>query len=482
MSIQTQPASAPTDRYLHLAGTVILRAAFAGGILVTMLLAWKAPALSPLLPVLMIASVAGWTLFHFPLVNLAVVLSAFILIADFEEGIQITEAFYGLYYLGYLAHWFLKRMILSREPVLVAWEDRILFLFLILVTLSFPITILFGGSIGMAIGEWLSLSMLAFYFPVKEVVERDPRAIKVIVGVVFVVGTFVLIRNFLNYREIIASAAYAWQVTRGRAVTNEGLLMVPAFFCLTFYIYTTRNWMRLAIAGAFILFFAGLVLTQSRGYWIAFVFGTGILFLILQWRHKLLLLSTGVIAGAGASAIGMIFFGDFITLIMTGLVDRFVSIATAVVEDDSLINRFNETAAVWEHIKVNPILGYGMGVTYRFYDFTFLFSHEKPFIHNGYVSLWYKFGIWGLGMVMFFLGTACRRAYQAYRACRNDNLYVSAVALAVLSSFAAFSLSAITSNPFYVNDTMFMFAVLTGIAGGLAARYAGEKAPFSPDG
>jgi O-antigen ligase len=461
----------PSDRYLWLSGAITLRAAFSLGIAVMLLTAWKKPELVPFIPLLLLTGAAGWTLFRHPLANLAVVLSAFVLIADFEAGIQVSEVLYGVYFLGFLAHWFFTRLLLGGGRVFERLEETVLFAFLILAVLTVPLTILFNGSLGGVASELLSLSMFGFYWPVKEAVARNRRGLEVMIGVILVVGTFVMIRNFINYREIIASASYAWQVTRGRAVTNEGLLMVPAIFCISFYIYARRRAVRWIAALGFVLFFAGLILTQSRGYWLAFLFGAGILFLVVPWKSKIRLVTTVIFAGLAALAIGMYFFGDFLILILSGLTERFLSILTAIVNDDSLRNRFNETAAVWEFIKLNPILGYGMGVSYRFYDFTVFISPTRTFIHNGYVSMWFKFGLWGLGMVLVFFGSIIRRAYSAFRHA-GSNTTVSAASLAVVGSFAAFSLSAITSNPFYVNDTMFIFGVLTGIAGGLYSRSA----------
>jgi O-antigen ligase len=455
----------PSDRWLYGWGATLLYGAFGFSLLVLVLITWKVDWALPFIPVLLIGGVGMWWLFQRPLLNLAVVLCSFVLIADFEDGIQITEVFYGLYYLSFLSLWFFKRLFLDDKPVFERPEERTIWVFLILVTISFPLTMLFDGTFKMWLGEWLSLSFLGFYFPIKEAIEKDEKALYVLMGVIAFVGLFVLGRNGLNYMRALSDAEQAWQIAKGRAVTNEGLLMVPAFFSLSMYLFSTGWKRRVFFAGLFIAFFGGLILTQSRGYWVAFLFGSGILFLLIPPRAKGRLLATGVVTGAVISTVAIILFGDVLMLVVTGLVERFASIGSATTRDLSFVNRLLESGAVWEHIKENPILGHGMGVSYRFFDITWNYSDSKPFIHNGYLALWYKFGLWGSPLILSFLGVVLFRAYKVIR--QGLGNHVSATAcLAVLGSLMSFSVSAITSNPFYINDTMFIFAVMTGIVAG----------------
>jgi O-antigen ligase len=455
----------PSDRWLRGWGNLVIFGAFSFAVLILFFLTWKVDWALPYYPILLLGGIGMWWLFQRPLLNLAVVLVSFVLIADFEEGIQITEVFYGLYYIGFLFYWFFKRLFLDERAVFERPEEKAIWIFLILVTLSFPLTLLFGGPFKMWLGEWLSLSMLGFYFPVKEAIEKHDNALKVLIWVISLIGLFVLGRNMLNYMSALNDAEQAWEIAKGRAVTNEGLLMVPAFFMLSLYLFAKDWTKRLLYAGFFIAFFGGLILTQSRGYWVAFLFGAGIMFLMIPSKQKGRLLSTGIVTGLVVFGIAALLFGDFFLLVVTGLVERFTSIGSATTKDLSLVNRFIETGAVWEHIKSNPILGHGMGVSYRFYDITWEFTDSKPFIHNGYIALWYKFGIWGTPLILWFLGAIMYRAKVLFNH-RVNNPYMGTAAIAILAAFMAFSVSANTSNPFYINDTMFIFSVMAGIVGG----------------
>jgi len=459
------PSTGPSDRWLYGWGAALIYGAFGFSMLLVILITWKVDWALPVIPILLLGGIGMWWLFQRPLLNLAVVLCSFVLIADFEDGIQITEVFYGLYYLGFLSLWFFKRLFLDERAVFERPEERTIWIFLILVTLSFPLTLVFDGTFKMWLGEWLSLSFLGFYFPIKEAIEKDDRAIYVLMGVIVFVGLFVLGRNGLNYMSALSDAEQAWEITKGRAVTNEGLLMVPAFFTLSFYLFSTEWKKRIVFAGLFMAFFGGLILTQSRGYWVAFLFGSGIYFLLIPTKAKGRLLATGALTGVVISVLAVVLFGDVLILIVGGLVDRFTSIGSATSKDLSLVNRLLETSAVWEHVKSNPILGHGMGVSYRFFDITWNYTDSKPFIHNGYIALWYKFGIWGPPLILSFLGAVVFRAKKVFKGGLEHRVYPIAC-LAVFGSLMSFSVSALTSNPFYINDTMFIFAVMAGIVGG----------------
>lgn len=460
----------PSNRWLFNWGALVIHGAFGLGLLIVLFVVWQVDWAIPFIPVLLLGAWGMYWLFQRPLLNLACVLVSFVLIADFEEGIQITEVFYGLYYLTFLGVWFFKQMFIDPKPVFKLWEEKALWLFLILVSLSLPLTYLFGGTFKMWLGEWLSYSLLGFYFPVKETIEKDKNGLKVIVGVVLVIGLIILARNGLQYMRALSDARQAWQVIKGRAVTNEGLLMVPAFFAFAMYLKSTVFRQKVFFGGLFSSFLGGLIVTQSRGYWVAFLFGMFVVFWLVPRSEKRRILLTSSITVVVVSIAALLILGDYFTLVISGLLDRFLSLGTATTKDISLVNRFLETGAVWEHIQTNPILGHGMGVSYRFFDITYEMSDAKSFIHNGYIALWYKLGIWGPILILSFLVACVRKGIVV---CREINGYSleSATCLAVVGSFFAFLVSSNTSNPFFINDTMFIFAVMTGSASGCYLRW-----------
>ncbi|MFT5143756.1 MAG: hypothetical protein ACI80V_002215 [Rhodothermales bacterium] len=452
------------------AGVSALRSALAVGLLLTAYFARSSPTLAVAFPVVLVCGIVGWMLFQFPLLNLGVLLTSFILIADYQEGTQITEVLWGLYYAAFMAHWYITRMLMYRDRLFEDRESRSLFLFLVLMTLSVGLTIMFKGDLRFFLGEWLSLSFFSFYFPIREAITRHRHGLRVIVISLLIVATLVQVRNILNYQQILIEATYAWQVTKGRAVTNTAVIMVPLFGSLLMLLHARKLKPALLAGGIFAFFFAGFILSQTRGHWVAFAFACLVIFPVLGRAERYRLVSVGALSVAGIVGLGFLFLGEAFQLVAAGIVDRVISIGSAASDDISLINRFRETKVVMGKVLQNPILGYGPGVKFGFWDLSYLppFTHQTSFLHNGFVALWYKFGIWGLGLVLYFWGAAIRRGIRVYHSAAPDSLRVAGLSASAL--LIAFGVSASTSNPFYVNDTMFVFAAVMGIGAGVSQR------------
>ncbi len=470
MNPRTSGTSAPSARALWLWGHAALFAALVLGLVVVLAIArmgsWPVAAA---FPAVLVALAAAIWLFRHPTLNLFVVLVGFVIVADNQAGFQLREVAYALYLYLVLAFWYVERVAFTREPFLRTRADQALALFLILLPCSLVLTILFGGRLVGAVSELFSLSLLALYFPLKELAARYRWAPKALVLTVVSVGMLVALRNFYEYWQMLGRVTQAWQVETGRVVTNDNLLMVSSLFSLALVVYA-RKLKSFILAGlCFSFCFGGLILTQSRGYWMAFFVGfVALVFLTDKRRRRYILLlgGVGLVALVGA---GYVLVGSYMDLLLGGLVERVLSIGTAATADLSLVNRFREAATVMELIKANPVVGYGMGVPYYFYDIAHQLSDLDALVHNGYVGLWYKFGLWGLGLVLFFWASTLRRGIQAFFA-KSSAHWTKVCGLAAAISLIGFVLSTITSNPFFLKDSLFIFSVTTGLAGGAYLR------------
>lgn len=473
-------AAGPSDRWLGSWGSFLIRGTFGFALFLLFFLTWAAPEILPFLPIALLGGAGLVFLFQRPLLNLGVVMCGFATIVGFKAGLQAEEVLYGLYYLFFLAHWFFTRSILNGETVCRTREERILLLFLIFATLTVPVSFLFEVYPGDLMGEWLSLTMLGFYWPIREAVEKHPKGLRVVIGSVMFVGLFVLARNLLEYRSDLANAEALWQIATSRAIANESLLMVPALFSIVLFLRTKSWWGRAFYLTMVLGLFAGLILTQSRAYWVAFFLGAGVTFLFVPMKDRMRMLTVGILSGAGVFALAYLVLGDYLLLVLTGLLDRFLTLETAVSKDISLINRFLEAKGVWKHIQVNPILGHGMGVPYRFFNITYMYSEVKTFVHNGYVALWFKFGIWGLGMMLFLMIRFWMISFGTWWK-KLAPTVPAIVSLSITGAITALAVTATTANPFYQNDLMFMYAVLWGMVGGIRAGGTRTKDTGSPE-
>ena len=321
----------------------------------------------------------------------------------------------------------------------------------------------------------MPFAMLGLYFPVKEFCREEEHGAAWVIAVFVWVGLFITVRNLLNFRAIILTATEAWQVADARPGLNEMQILVPLLAALILMLFA-RKWLpRTGLLALFIALLAALVMTKARGYWGDFIFGVGVLFFLLhgRYRGRLLLLivgSTGVIV-----FLALAFFGPLVELVVTGTADRFSTLGTALTEDRSLVNRFIETQAIWEHIKQNPILGHGFGTTFTYFDIVFVGTRTKSFVHNGFVALWFKLGIGGLLLMLWAWGGAIWQALKVYWDEGLPRPY-RIIALIMAVSLIAIIPSANTSNPFILIDQVYTFTLQLAVACGVYQRFARPSA------
>ncbi len=453
-----------------------LAVGFAFGLLLILLLAWKAPSVLLFVPLILFGTVIVWQLLKYPTLNLFVLLASFSIVSNTQEGLQATEAVYGVYYFFSMAYWILLHWF-KREKIIETQIDFVYTFFLVWVSVSIFQTILFGGDLKGYFSEMIALAFLFVYFPVKELCSKHEKSPQILIGVFLLQGLFVAIRSIINYREIIVNAQFDWQLEKGRIVMNEQLLLISSLVCLILFIFQTDWKWKLGNLIGFFLFLGSLILTQSRGYWVDFAFGAFILFWLLNWKQKMQLIGTASFALAIFSLLGIIFFGELFYTILNGLIDRLLSLGTATTSDISLINRFIESNAVWEKIIRNPIVGYGTGVPYAVYDITFGFTQIDTFVHNGFYGIWYKFGIIGLGFLVYIWGKSIwsllsewlKVPFQTRGTVKNLSVLMVAISLTSLLP------SATTSNLFFLKDGIMTFALLIGGATGLMQKMNGDE-------
>ncbi len=462
-------ATSDASRLDHLVwrfGRNALTASFILSVALVAAITTLAPDLVIWIPLVPLGLTAAWYLFRHPLLNLCVAIGTFALVAGFEEGIDPGEVAYGIYYVTFLGVWFFRRMFLYREPILKTTVDRLVAFVIFWVVLYALISPFFGTRVIDAINELQSWTMLAFYFPVKDALVKYDNASKALLAVFIMVGLFVVFRNTITLADKLARATMAWQVTqKGRVVTNEMLMMVPAFgaICRSFQVKGLTT--RLSYYAVFLVLIFGLIMTQGRGYWLAFAFGSAILFFIVDGKSRVRLVTLALTGLAGTVLLLWTAFGDVATLLFAGLWNRILSIGTAASADVSLINRFVEWEVLIKDILKNPIMGYGMARPFPFVNILFGTTEMRTFTHNGFLSLWYQFGIVGLFSVLAAYYHSIRGGIAVARSALADPFERALAAMAAIS-LAGTLVSTIPSNAWFNSDTLFYTGLLFGIVSG----------------
>ena len=431
-------------------------------LLILLFVVWTAPHLTPFFPLAILGGVGFWYLLRNPLLHLSLVIASFALVADFEEGIDVWEVLFGLFYASYLGIWFFRRVFLQREKLLESTIDRLVVAILLLVTVHVFVGWLWGAAIANALREWQSWTMIAFYFPVKDACRRYPNGTKAILTVIVAAALFVTVRNVIQLKSFVSSAGEIWQITKkGRIIANEIILVSGSLVALALVTHFRRLRSLAPTSLLLITFLLGLILTQSRGYWLGFAFGALAMEMLSDRAGRSRVAAISAVSLGVGLAFVFFLFGDFATLLFAGLLDRVLSLAAGA-SDMSLVNRMLEISAAWQWIRVNPILGYGLGTEFSFFDLTISGTRTWAFIHNGYVGLLYKFGIPGTIVIMSFWIGSIVRGIRSIRVKGLDswNMRGCLVAVGVLASLLV---SGMTANPFFLSDTLLVFGVFGGL-------------------
>lgn len=476
------PTVGPSDAAVRRVGQATLLGGFAFAVLLAFALAFAHP-LAGLVPIALVLGGFGAVAAHrsSPLAPLAVAFGLFGFASSYQAGIQPVEILFALYGYSYLGVWFGLRMWAYRERILSDLRDAVFALLPAYVVVAFVLTAVNRGSMMGAVSDAMNFSMLLYYFPVREVVARyksGPRMVALALGYL---GAVAIVRNALLLQSAFSSAEYAWQVTGSRAVANEMLLLVPAVGALAMAVHE-RGWLRpLVLTGVSVIFAIGVILTQWRAYYVDLAVGILLIGVLAGAAGRRRLVGLGVVGLVAGGGLALVFFGDFVTLLVLGIANRILSIGTATSSDISLINRFYEWEVAWELIRANPILGYGPGVSFGFFDAIFKGTWEKSYVHNGFLLLWYKFGIFALLGIVLAWG---RSIWQGWRTWRESALPHSERALAFATAIVLLSLipSHFVQTTFSTMDTLFAFAVVNGLVAGLGQRAAlvSPHGPHSP--
>lgn len=311
---------------------------------------------------------------------------------DNKEGINLVEIPFYVFSAILALVIFLK--FINGDLIIDTFLDK-LFLFLTaLIPYGIMVGLLFGNPVLTIFGESASLFGLLLYFPLRQHL-RSKQFQSYVIAITIIILVFVLIRNVLNYREIIAAAVLPWEATNARIATNELILLIGTVLTFCLVITTKKFLIQIIYLFLFSAFVGGLVLTQSRGYWLAFILGAVIIFLTIDRKSKIKVLIYLFSLLGLVSIIISLYFSDLFMFVLNALLARFESIGSGKL-DISLYERFLESQTVLSLILDNPISGYGFG---HFYTKKILFYAnfiETSYVHNGYLAVWFKFGILGL--------------------------------------------------------------------------------------
>lgn len=475
MNISNDAAAALTPARFRRWGNVLLWGGLGLGTLLTAVLAWAAPQVLPYLLLAILTGCAVVTIIRFPVAHFAALLCGSVVLSNYAPGFQPIEVIYGAYFLVYLALWYFTYFVWNDSALIENAVDYAVVLFLFgLLPLAILVSFLFNGVFTSTISEAIALSFIGFYFPVKKVCRDEKYGLQ-LVGIVLIwFSVYFTATHIYTYYHDVSSAEFLWQIATERFYGKEMPLLLGSLLTLVAFLYLENKRQRLISFFLFAAFFASLIMTQSRGYWLDLILGIAYLFVLQDRANKVKIVSAALSIFLVAILAGWYVFGDMAVMALSTIIERFASIKASLTGDVSMVNRYYEYSSVWAAIKANPILGYGLGTPYMTYDLIRDFHMVKSFTHNGVLSLWYRLGILGLGTMLFVWGASI---YHATQLSRDKTISRHHTIIAVMAAVCLVALipASNTSNPFHRTHEILSFTLLVAWVAGLRSQLANSK-------
>lgn len=302
-------------------------------------------------------------------------------------------------------------------------------------------------------------SSIVFYFAIRNNLDSPKFRISLIISV-SLVFLYVVFRTYFSYRTALVSAVDEWELNFARGAGNENYLLVGTIAILVVLVHTKKVLYQVGLVFLFVLSIGAVVITLTRSLWVVTILSMGIIFIFLDSKEKKRFIQ--YFSAAFLIVIILAFYYIDLTLfILELLLNRFQSLGDGT-QDLSLLDRIYETQRVWERISQNPIAGWGFGTQFTKYDVIMRrTSTDTSYIHNGYLAIWFKMGIFGLIALLSYCATLFAYAYRTFRQ-SSDPTY-RLIGLVVLAYIPSAALMNITSPVLYTFEGIFLLTLFGSV-------------------
>ena len=397
--------------------------------------------------------------FSRPVVAIITIIILYFSVVEGSEEITLPEVAFAAYFFGYLGFWFVKRIFFQRVSVITSAADKFLVSFFFVGCSSVVIIVSNGGSILSWLREFITLSYLMLIFPARDALKSEIDFKLVTSG--FVVLVFaVAVRNLVEYATASATAVYLWELISNRRPFGAHFFFPVVVVGMSLFVHGADRrrflFLTLSLASG-----VALALTFTRGFWLAAAVGLIVLFFLVDWRAKIRMVITWLIMGTIAIGSLYLFAGRAVEFIVDALVVRVGTFGNTL-QDLSVAERIAESKTVIGLIAENPLLGYGMGATFKHYNILDRFTDDQLYIHNGYLYLLFKVGLLG---TLFFLGFYISVLFRGFKLSRSGMLspFVLAVSRGCTCILVAMLFVTITSNVFRDKESLLVVALASAV-------------------
>ena len=324
--------------------------------------------------------------------------------------------------------------------------------------------------------------------------ERDPRKLRLVIGAILVSGLFQAALGIYQF-GLRGEGPDEFAILGGRYYRSYGtfeqpnpfggymglmwpfaagvaLFLIRKTYCVMRNLRFTIHDLRLAALAAFItgvaaLSLAALVLSWSRGAWLAAAVA-GVAVLVCALRRPVL--SVSILVAAGVLVLALNSAGllpDSIRARLTDFTDQFSSLDVRGVNVNdanySIIERLAHWQAAQNMITNHPWLGVGFGNYPAAYDDyrAMKWPNALGHAHNYYLNVWAETGVLGFAAyLLLWLVVVVKTARTAFR--RDRRTLAPWLAVGLMGAWAHLSVHQLVDN-LYVANTFILVGAYLGL-------------------
>ncbi len=425
-------------------------------------------------PVILLAGLFLWITLKYPVTGICTVILFHFFTLQSTEAINIYEILYAVYFLTFLGGWFFRSFLIEKKwPIRNRYEYALILFFGICLFSLFP-AVLFGNDMTKWFRELVPFTTLLLYFPARDYLNTKLRIILALASVT-ILCLVVSVNNVLNYREFVLQATYQWEFQTMRQHAGEPMIMFMILLFLGLFIYSRTIKQKLLFMSFVVLFAVALGITFTRGYWLGVGTGVIFLFLFLEFKKKMTFSLYALFLSIVMIAALYIYLGDTLIYFYKAIIGRFSSVG-ALEKDISMMNRLSEYKSVLRSILKNPVIGYGLGAEFTYYNLILSTFKKTWYTHNVYFYFLFKLGIMGLSSFLYFY---FRMLFRGLKKFRNENdLFVKGILLALVCNLFALLVISLTSPQFIQKDSLLIVSLSFGIFAGISINRKNVSGDF----
>lgn len=378
-----------------------------------------------------------------------------------SEGVSVLDAVSAAFFNGSIYIWFLNHVMIKKGKAAYNLGDWMILAFFVFMLFNSVVAYLNNANMLIWIREYLIISIMLIYFPIRSVMKDDEDLKKFMIFLAFVVIGVGMYQAYLYYtklNEIIIQ--YAFELKTGVNV-NQTLYTTASIFGFVF----TFNQLKKKYEITTMLFTAisviSLIATFSRTFWVilaAFIAGMFILFPI---NKKIKIINYLLVVSVIFFILAYLLMKENLLLYLMAIIERFTSSADGK-RDMSVVARLVEWDQLLKLIAQNPLGGNGIGTLFRFYSPIDLYTTNTDIVHNGYLYILYRVGIPTSLFFFLFLIYYTVKSYDLMtKSLKIKNNFHSALSISNFAGYLVLYVVNLTSSQYFYRDGIIVLALIT---------------------